>query len=70
MKDILVKRLLALCFLLLLVGLVMPVAAGRSENRVEEGQQASFSNPLPIPPLLEGTEKNGVLHFNLQVREG
>lgn len=70
MKDILVKRLLALCFLLLLVGLVMPAAAGRSENRAEEVKQTSFSKPLPIPPLLEGTEKNGVLHFNLQVREG
>ncbi|MDY7028934.1 MAG: multicopper oxidase domain-containing protein [Spirochaetota bacterium] len=70
MKDILIKRLLALCFLLLLVGLVMPAAVGRSENRAEEGQQASFSTPLPIPPPLEGTEKNGVLHFNLQVQEG
>ncbi|MCF7914935.1 MAG: hypothetical protein K9L66_07215, partial [Spirochaetaceae bacterium] len=84
MKDRIVKRLLALCFLLLLVGLVMPAAAGRSEDRptgrveanaserdqsrAEEGQQAGFSTPLPIPPLLEGTEKNGILHFNLQVQ--
>ncbi|MGC9313476.1 MAG: multicopper oxidase domain-containing protein [Sediminispirochaetaceae bacterium] len=48
----------------------MPAAAGRSENRAEEVQQTSFSTPLPIPPLLEGTEKNGVLHFNLQVQQG
>ncbi|MCF7948413.1 MAG: multicopper oxidase domain-containing protein [Spirochaetia bacterium] len=56
----------------------MPAAAGRSEanaserdqSRAEEGQQAGFSTPLPIPPLLEGTEKNGILHFNLQVQAG
>jgi len=70
MNYIPVKRLLSLCILLLLAGLVMPAAAGRSENRGEEGQQTSFSKPLPIPHLLEGTEKNGVLHFNLQVQEG
>ena len=85
-KDSLVKRLLALCFLLFVVGLVTPSAAGRSEapaarapaphsaegsqSGTEAGQQAAFSIPLPIPPLLEGTEKNGVLHFNLQVQAG
>ena len=77
MKARLVKRLLVLCFLLLGFGLVMPAAAGRSEappardqSSTGAGQQAAFSTPLPIPPLLEGTEKNGVLHFNLQVQTG
>jgi len=77
MKDRLVKRLFALCFLLFVVGLVTPAAAGRSEappakdqSSTEAGQQAAFSTPLTIPPLLEGTEKNGVLHFNLQVQAG
>ncbi|MFO7849467.1 MAG: multicopper oxidase domain-containing protein [Spirochaetia bacterium] len=85
-EDRFLKRLLALCFFLFVGGLVMPAAAGRSEERpagpseanaseqdrssLGEEEQTGFSTPLPVPPLLEGTEKNGILHFDLQVQEG
>ncbi len=43
---------------------------GCASSTGNSSQEESFHTPLAIPPLLEGQDNGGVMHYNLSIEEG
>ena len=53
-----------------MTAVVLFTGCGDDENNIDQGSADALAVALPIPTLLHSTQRNGVMHYDLNIVEG